>query len=322
MFARVALAFALAVAAGSASAQNYPDRPITLIVPYAAGGPSDSIARLIGQSMTTTLGQTVVIENVSGAGGTAGAARVARAQNDGYTLLIHHVALSAGASLYKSLTYDTVNDFAPIGLVNYGPYVLSAKKTLPPKDIAEFLALVKTDGRNISFGTAGNGSGSHLCNIFLEQALGTKVNQVPYRGTGPAMNDLVAGQLDVLCDQTTNSIPHLQSGNIKGYAVTSLARSPQLPNTPTVDESGIKGFEVTVWHALYAPKGTAQPIIEKLNAALEVALKDEKVLKTFEDLGTALFPAGKRGPTDLQRHLEAEVAKWRKVLADAGVPPQ
>lgn len=324
MITRIVAAGALALgfAVTPVAAQNYPDKPITLVVPYAAGGPSDTIARLVGQSISTTLGQTVLVENVAGAGGTAGAARVARAANDGYTLLIHHLALAAGASLYKSLTYDTVKDFAPIGLINYGPYVLSAKKALPPNNIAEFLAMVKKSGREMSFGTAGNGSGSHLCNLFLEQALGTKVNQVPYRGTGPAMNDLVAGQLDVLCDQTTNSIPHLQSGNIKAYAVTALERVKQLPDIPTVDESGIKGFEVTVWHALYAPRGTPQPIVDKLYAALEVALKDEKILKTFDDLGTALFPAGKRGPADTRKQLESEVAKWRKVITDAGLQPQ
>ena len=323
MLARCLAALTLPLlAAIPAAAQNYPDRPLTIVVPYAAGGPSDAIARIVGRSMTDTLGQTVIIENVSGAGGTAGAARVARAPADGYTILIHHLALAAGASLYKSLTYDTVNDFAPIGLINYGPYVLSAKKTLAPANIAEFLALVKSSGANMSFGTAGVGSGSHLCNIFLETALNVKVNQVPYRGTGPAMNDLVAGQLDVLCDQTTNSIPHINNGNIKAYAVTALQRVPQLPGTPTVDESGIKGFEVTVWHALYAPRGTPAPIVEKLYAALEVALKDAGILRTFSDLGTALFPEGKRGPAATREQLVSEVAKWKRVTSEAGVQPQ
>jgi tripartite-type tricarboxylate transporter receptor subunit TctC len=313
---------ALGALVSPAFAQNYPDRPVTLVVPYAAGGPSDVLARLIGRSMTDTLGQVVIIENVGGAGGTTGAARVARASPDGYTLLIHHLALASGASLYKSLPYDTVKDFEPIGLVNQGPFVMVSKNALPVKNIAEFLAHVKKTGKDMSFGTAGVGSGSHLCNMMLQSALGVKFNEVPYRGTGPAMNDLLAGQLDAMCDQTTNAIPQIQGERVRAYAVTALQRVPQLPNLPTMDEAGLKNFEVTVWHALYAPRGTPQPIVQKLSAALEIALKDSQILKTFADLGTTPFAEGKRGPADARAQLEREVAKWRQVITAAGVQPQ
>lgn len=322
MLRRTLLAAALsALAVAPAAAQTFPDRPITLIVPYAAGGPSDVLGRLLAQSMSQTLGQTVVIENVGGAGGTTGAGRAARATPDGYTLLIHHLALAAGATLYRNLTYDTVKDFAPIGLVNQGPFVIVSKLGIEAKTIAEFLDHVKKSGRNISFGTAGVGSGSHLCNMMLQSALGTKFNEIPYRGTGPAMNDLVAGQLDALCDQTTNSIPQIQGNRIRPYAVTATERVAQLPTLPTLQEAGLANFEVTVWHALYAPRGTPDTVIQRLNAALEVALKDQTVLARFADLGTTAYPAGRRGPAEARAQLEREVEKWRRVITEAGVAP-
>ncbi len=322
MLRRSLLAAALtAFVAAPAAAQTYPDRPVTLIVPYAAGGPSDVLGRLLAQSMSQSLGQTVVIENVGGAGGTTGAARAARAAPDGYTLLIHHLALAAGATLYRNLAYDTVKDFAPVGLVNQGPFVIVSKLGIEARTIAEFLDHVKKSGRNISFGTAGVGSGSHLCNMMLQSALGTKFNEIPYRGTGPAMNDLVAGQLDALCDQTTNSIPQIQGNRIRPYAVTATERVQQLPSLPTLHEAGLANFEVTVWHALYAPRGTPDAVIQRLNAALEVALKDQTVLARFADLGTTPYPAGRRGPAEARAQLEREVEKWRRVITEAGVAP-
>ncbi|MGU9979080.1 tripartite tricarboxylate transporter substrate-binding protein [Phreatobacter sp. HK31-P] len=323
MLGRLLTAAALTVgfALSPASAQTYPDRPITLIVPYAAGGPSDVLGRLVGQSLSQSLGQAVLIENVGGAGGTTGAARTARATPDGYTLLIHHLALAAGATLYRNLSYDTVKDFEPIGLINQGPFVIVSKNGLETKTIAEFIEHVKKTGRGVSFGTAGVGSGSHLCNMMLQSQLGVKVNEIPYRGTGPAMNDLVAGQLDALCDQTTNSIPQIQGNRIRAYAVTALQRVEQLPSLPTLHESGLANFEVTVWHALYAPRGTPAPIIQRLNAALEVALKDPTILKRLADLGTTPFPAGQRGPAEARARLESEVAKWRRVISESGFVP-
>lgn len=317
-----ALAAAFVVAASlaaPAAAQTYPDRPVTLIVPFAAGGPSDVLGRLLAQSMSQTLGQAVVIENVGGAGGTTGAARAARSAPDGYTLLIHHLALAAGASLYPNLPYDTLKDFEPVGLVNQGPFVLISKLDLPTRNIADLLAYLKAKGRDVSLAHAGVGSGAHLCNMLLQSALKVKVNEIPYRGTGPAMNDLLAGQIDVLCDQTTNSMPQIQGERVRPYAVTSTERVSQLPNLPTLQQAGLPGFEITIWHAVYAPRGTPAPVLARLNAALEVALKDPQVLARFADLGTTAYPEGRRGPAEARAQLEAEVAKWGRVIRESGV---
>lgn len=319
---RAVLGAALAALTGllsPAAAETYPDRPVTMIVPFAAGGPSDVLGRLIGQSMSRTLGQTVIIENVGGAGGTTGAARAARAPADGYTILIHHVALAAGATLYPNLPYDTLKDFAPIGLVNQGPFVMISKLDLPPRNIAELLAYLKANGRSVSLAHAGIGSGAHLCNMLLQSALQVKVNEIPYRGTGPAMNDLLAGQVDVLCDQTTNSMPQIQGNRVRSYAVTSAERVAQLPDLPTLQQAGLPGFEITIWHALYAPKGTPAPALAKLGAALEAALKDPQVLARFTDLGTTPYPEGRRGAAEARAQLESEVAKWGRVIREAGI---
>lgn len=315
----VAAAVIATAAATSAQAQTYPDKPITLVVPFAAGGPSDVIARLLGQSMSATLGQQVVIENVAGAGGTTAAGRVAKATPDGYTLLIHHVALAAGASLYPKLGYDTNAAFQPIGLVNYGPFVLAAKTGFAPNTATELFAKLKKDGPAVNVAHAGIGSGSHLCGLMLTQALGIQVTYVPYKGTGPAMNDLVGGQVDVLCDQTTNAIPQVTAGKVKAYAVTSGKRIEQLPNLPTVVEAGIPGFEVTVWHGLYAPAGTPAPVVAKLHGALQTALADATIQKRFTDLGTLLFPADQRSPEALGAYLKGEVARWSEAVTKAGV---
>lgn len=302
--------------------ENYPARPITLVVPYAAGGPSDVIARLIGQSMSATLGQQIVVENVAGAGGTTGAARVATAQPDGYTLLIHHLALAAGASLYKNLRYDTLSAFEPIGLVNYGPFVLTSKLGFPANDIAGTLAYIRQSPDKVTMAHAGVGSGSHLCNMLLQSALAVKVTEIPYRGTGPAMNDLVGGQVDLLCDQTTNAIPQIDGRRIKAFAVTSSERSKQLQNIPTMQEAGLQGFEIVQWHALYAPKGTPKPLVSKLSSALEKALNEEAIVRRFADLGTVPFPAGRRGPKETGNQLTQEVEKWGRLIREAGLNSQ
>lgn len=316
----LAAAFAIVASlAAPAAAQTYPDRPVTLIVPFAAGGPSDVLGRLLAQSMSQTLGQAVVIENVGGAGGTTGAARAARSAPDGYTLLIHHLALAAGASLYPNLPYDTLKDFEPIGLVNQGPFVLISKLELPARNIADLLAYLKAKGRDVSLAHAGVGSGAHLCNMLLQSALKVKVNEIPYRGTGPAMNDLLAGQIDVMCDQTTNSMPQIQGERVRPYAVTSTERVAQLPNLPTLQQAGLPGFEITIWHAVYAPRGTPAPVLARLHAALEVALRDPQVLARFADLGTTAYPEGRRGPAEARAQLEAEVAKWGRVIRESGV---
>ncbi len=312
---------ALTLSAGAALAQGYPAKPITLVVPFAAGGPSDAIGRLISRSMSETLGQQIVIENVAGAGGTTAAARVSKTAPDGYTLLIHHVALSAGASLYKNPGYDTTKAFEPIGLVNYGPFVLVSKKNYPVDGLPALLAKLKAEGPSTNVAHAGTGSGSHLCGLMLAQALGTKFNYVPYRGTGPALNDLVAGQVDLLCDQTTNAMGQIQGNNVKPFAVTSSQPIEQLPGIPSLS-SQIPGFELSVWHGLYGPKGMPKDVVDKLNAALQKALADAEVQKRFSDLGTLLFPADQRSPAALQARLEKEVAHWATVVKAAGVEAQ
>jgi tripartite-type tricarboxylate transporter receptor subunit TctC len=315
------IAVATAAFATPAMAQGYPSKPITLIVPYAAGGPSDSIARMVGKTMSETLGQQIIIENVAGAGGTAGASRVAKAQPDGHTLLIHHVALSAGASLYKNPGYDTVTAFEPVGLVNYGPFVVISKKDYAAQNFKELIAKVKADGQNTNVAHAGIGSGAHLCGIMLEQALGSKFNYVPYRGTGPALNDIVGGQVDLLCDQTTNSLPQIQAGTVKAFAVTAPQPISQLPNLPTV-ASEAPGFDLSVWHGIYGPKGMPKEAVDKLNAALQKALADTEIQKRFTELGTLLFPADQRSPAALQAKLEREVKHWATVVKAANVEPQ
>jgi tripartite-type tricarboxylate transporter receptor subunit TctC len=315
------IAVATAAFTAPAFAQGYPVKPITIIVPYAAGGPSDSIARIVSRSMSETLGQQIIVENVAGAGGTAGAARVAKASADGYTLLIHHVALSAGAALYKNPGYDTVTAFEPVGLVNYGPFVVISKKDYAAQNLKELLVRFKAEGPKTNVAHAGVGSGSHLCGIMLGQALGTSFNYVPYRGTGPALNDVVGGQVDILCDQTTNALPQIQASTVKAYGVTSPQPISQLPTLPTV-ASEVAGFDLSVWHAIYGPKGMPKDVIDKLNAALQKALADAEIQRRFTDLGTVLFTADQRSPTALQAKLEREVKHWAGVVKAAGIEQQ
>ena len=315
----VAAAFALVACQGPSFAQTFPTRVVTLVVPFAAGGPSDAIARLLGQSMSGTLKQQVIIENVAGAGGTTGAARLAKAPPDGHTILIHHVALAAGASLYKNLPYDTLKDLEPVGLVNFGPMVLTSKKDYPAKDGKDIIAKLKADGPKTTIAHAGVGSNSHLCGLLLQQALGVKLTEVAYRGTGPAMNDLMGGQVDALCDQSTNAVPQIQGNTIKAYAVTSRARLDVLPDLPTVIEAGLPDFEFVIWHGLYAPKGTPAAVIGTLNKALQAALEDRTVRARFADVGTQVFQSEQRSPEAHRARLEKEVATWREVIGKSGV---
>jgi len=317
----LAAAVALTCSSAVVLAQSYPTRVITLVVPFAAGGPSDAVARHIAQSMSGTLKQQVVIENVAGAGGTTGAARVAKAQPDGYTLLIHHVALAASPSLYKALSFDPLKDFTPLGLINFGPMVLVAKKDYPSNDAKEILAKLKADGSKTTIAHAGVGSNSHLCGLLLQQALGTKLTEVAYRGTGPAMTDLMGGQVDVLCDQTTNAVPQITGSTLKAYAVTSQRRLDVLPNLPTMIEAELPDFEFIIWHGLYAPKGTPNNIVDELNKALKVAIADSTVKARFAEVGTDVFPSEELTPEAHKTRLEKEVAKWRYAISKAGISP-
>jgi tripartite-type tricarboxylate transporter receptor subunit TctC len=314
-----ALAIATLLVPGLASAQDYPTRPVTVIVPFAAGGPSDTIARLTSEYMGRSLGQQFVIENVGGAGGTIGAARVARSAPDGYTLLVTHITLPASATLYKNLPYNTADSFEAVGLINMGPYALIARKDYAPNSATELLATLRKDGDKVRMGHAGVGSASHLCTLLLGSAAGFKPTDVPYRGTGPAMQDLVAGNIDVMCDQTTNSLPQIQGKAVKAYAVTSIKRVPQLPALPTLGESGAKSFHMPVRHGIYAPKGTPKAIVDKLNGALQKAVSDPAVIARFEQLSNYPFPPELRSPEAHAPRFKADVAKWREVITAAGV---
>lgn len=302
----------------AAQAQDYPNKVITVIVPFSAGGPTDTVARLVAQSMSNTLKQQVIIENVGGAGGTLGAGRVARAAPDGYTLLLHHIGHATSATLYRKLPYDTINDFEPIGLITDVPMTMVAKKDLPPKDMKELIAYVQQNKDKVSYGNAGVGAASHLCGLMFMSAIKAQMTTVAYKGTGPAMNDLLGGQIDLLCDQTTNTTGQIKGGKIKAYAVTTKTRVPSLSDLPTMDEAGIKDFEVTIWHGLYAPKGTPKAAIDKLVPALQAALKDPNVVQRFQELGTEPVSQDRATPAALGAHLKAEIAKWAPVIKAAG----
>lgn len=301
-----------------ALAQEYPNKTITVVVPFAAGGPTDTVARLVAQSMSKTLGQQLIIENVGGAGGTLGAARVAKSANDGYTLLLHHIGQATSVALYRKLPYDTMNDFETIGLITDVPMTIVAKNDLAPKTLQELIAYVKANGDKVSYANAGIGSASHLCGMMFMSAINTQVTTVAYKGTGPAMNDLLGGQVDFMCDQTTNTTGQIKGGKIKAYAVTTLTKVASLNDLPTVDSAGVKGFEVAVWHGLYAPKGTPTAAITKLNGALKAALKDPNVVQRFADLGTEPVPEAKVDPAAHKAFLKAEIDKWTPVIQKAG----
>ena len=316
----VAAAAALPWYVGAVVAQDvYPSKPITLIVPAAAGGPTDTVARLVAESMGRTLGQTVIVENLGGAGGTVGMARVGKAAPDGYTVAVWHIAHATAPSLYDTLKYDVVNDFDHIGRITDVPMTLVSKAALTTNTVGELLTWIKQQGDKATYGHAGVGSASHLCALMLMKELGVKMQGVPYRGTGPAMNDLLGGQFDVMCDQTTNTTNQIKDGKIKGYAVTTKTRVSSLPNLPSLDQSGVAGFEVSAWHALWAPKGLPKDVTDKLVSALQVALKDAKIIERFASLGTEPVKPEQATPAALKAHLSAEVPKWGAVIKAAGV---
>lgn len=305
--------------AGHTYAQDYPTKPITMIMPYSAGGPGDTLARLVAQSMTKTLKQQVLIENVAGAGGTIGSARVANASPDGYSLLMIHVSHATNPALYPKLRYDSIKDFEPIGLVADLPMVFVAKKDMPAKDFKGLIDYVKTNKEKVNYGHAGIGSASHLCGLLFFSTIQTAVTTVPYKGSGPAMNDLLGGNVDFMCDQTVNVVSHLKSGKIKGYAVASKEKSPALPELPTVSGSGLPGFELNIWYGVFAPKGTPKPVVDKLVGSLQEAMKDPTVKARFADLGAVPVSAERARPEALQTLLKAEIDKWGPIIKKAGV---
>lgn len=308
----------LAVLAAATTAQAFPTKPITVVVPFAAGGPSDTIARLFAASMGQKLGGQIIVENLAGAGSTVGIGRVAKAEPDGHTLLLSHISHATTASLYRRLAYDPVADFAPIGMVTDGAFVLVAKKDFPADTVAQLFATMKAEGDKLSYAHAGVGSGSHLCGLMLMGKLGVKMTQIPYRGTGPAMNDLVSGKVDILCDQITSALPQINGKVIKAYAVTSAEPVRGLA-LPTLAASGLPGFQVSVWHGLYAPKGTPPAVVATLNKALKEALKDPMIRQRLEQLSTDPATEAQADPAFLGKHLVAEIAAWKKVIDAAGV---
>jgi tripartite-type tricarboxylate transporter receptor subunit TctC len=314
-------AFVVAGLPSLATAQGaWPDKAITMVVPYAAGGPTDAGARLIAIPMGKTLGKAVIVDNTVGAGGTLGTARVVRATPDGYTILMHHLGMSTAPALYKKLPFDPLKDFEYIGQVMDVPMTLLSRKDFPANNFAELLAYVKTHKEKVTIANAGAGAVSQLCGLLLSHQMGVPLTQVPYRGSGPALNDLMGGQVDLLCDQTTQTVPVIQAGNrAKVFGVTTLKRLPTIPNVPTLDEQGLKGFEVIVWNGLYAPKGTPKPVLDKLNNALKVALQDAGVKKRMSELSVEVVPLSKATPESLRSLLESEIPRWSKTLRAAGV---
>jgi tripartite-type tricarboxylate transporter receptor subunit TctC len=307
------------LAPGAVWGQGYPTKVITIIVPFAAGGPTDTVARLLAQAMGKTLGQQIIVENVGGAGGTIGATRAAKASPDGYTLLLHHIGMATAPALYRKLPYRPIEDFEPIGLITDVPMTLVAKKDFPAKDLKELVAYVKKNKDKVSYANAGLGAASHLCGMLFMSAIETDLTTVPYKGTGPAMNDLLGGQVDFMCDQTTNTTSQIKAGKIKVYGVTTKTRVPSLPEVPTLHEAGLANFEVAIWHGLYAPKGTPKPVVDKLAAALQEALKDPLVKTRFAELGTEPVATERARPEALRRHLALELEKWAPIIKKAGV---
>ncbi len=297
----------------------YPDRPITLVVPFAAGGPTDVVARMIAIPMGKSLGQTVLVENTVGAGGTIAANKVAKSTPNGYTIFIHHMGMATAPALYKKLSFDPLHDFEYIGQVVDVPMTLLARKDFPAANFAELQTYLKANKDKVSLANAGLGAVSHLCGLLFQSQIGVELNTIPYKGTGPAMNDLLGGQVDLLCDQTTQTVPMIKEGRIKVYGVTTLNRLAALPNVPTLDEQGLKGFEVKVWHGMYAAKGTPKPILDKLNTALRAAMQDANVKQRLADLSCDIAPLDKITPAGLKNHLEAEIAKWTPVIKKAGI---
>ena len=301
---------------------EYPEKQITMVVPYAPAGSTDVMGRMLAQTMSKNLGQPVVVDNTGGAGGTIGALRVVRAPADGYTILFHNMAQAASPALYSKLTYDPVVDFAPIGMVNDVPMVLVARKDFPANSLQGLIDYIKANPGKLNFANAGIGSTSNLCEVLMKSSLAANWTSVSYKGTGPALNDLLAGQVDVICDQPASTLQHIKGGNLKALAVATKERISSLPQTPTFSQSGMPGFELTVWHGLYAPKGTPKPVIDRLVASLGAALKDPILAQRFNEMDAMIVPPSSATPTYLAKFLKGDVERWKIALKNAGVKPE
>jgi tripartite-type tricarboxylate transporter receptor subunit TctC len=317
---RMLMAFGvLSSAAGLALAQAFPSKTITMVVPFTAGGPTDTVARGLANGMSKSLGQTVVVENVGGAGGTVGATRAKNAQPDGYMILLHHIGMSTAPALYRKLAFNPQTDFETIGLVVDVPMTLIARSDFPAKDFAELITYTKANKAMINFANAGVGSASHLCGLMFMSAIDTDFTTVPFKGTADAMNALLGKQVDLLCDQTTNTTSQITGNTVKAYAITSRQRAATLPSLPTMDEAGLKGFQVGVWHGVYAPKGTPKAAIDKLNEAVRAGARDPDFVRRMGELGATVYPVEQISPAALSTQLKNEVEKWGVVIKKAGV---
>ncbi len=316
---RLLLATAAALLATAASA--FPDKPITIVVPFAAGGPTDKVARDFAEALRKPLGgATVVVENVGGAGGTLGAGKVAKATPDGHTLLLFHIGMSTTPNLYRKLSYNSLNDFEYLGMINDVPMTLIGRPTLPANNYAELVQWLNANRGKVNLANAGLGAASHLCGLMFQSSVKIDMTTVPYKGTAPAMTDLLGGQVDIMCDQTTNTTSQIAGGRVKAYAVSTSTRvnTPVLANLPTLEESGLKGFNVSIWHGLYAPKGTPQPVVDKLNAALKEALRDPEFIKRQEALGAVVVTDNRTNPAEHKKFVASEIEKWGAVIKAAG----
>ena len=320
MMKRFALTAVSMLLASTASAQAWPEKPVTFVVPFAAGGPTDKVARDLAEAMRKPLGGQIIIENVAGAGGTLGHTKVAKAAPDGYTLLVAHVAMSTAPALYRNLQYKTLDDFEYLGLINEVPMTLIGRPTLPAGNYAELTKWIAANQGKINLANAGLGSASHLCGLLFQSTVKVDMTTVPYKGTGPAMTDLIGGQVDLMCDQTTNTTSQIEGGKVKAFAVTSPKRlsPPALKNLPTLDEAGLKGFNVSIWHGIYAPKGTPKAVLDKVNAALKTALKDADFHKRQEALGAVIVTDNRVNPAEHKKWVESEIGKWGPVIKAAG----
>jgi tripartite-type tricarboxylate transporter receptor subunit TctC len=308
--------------ASGAVAQDYPNRHLTMVVPFAAGGPTDVLARHLAQAMSGTLKQQVVIENVGGAGGTLGTARVAKAQGDGYTVLLMHIGIATAPALYRKLPYDALGDLEPVGRVADVPMTMVARKTLPPNSLKEFLTYASANKDKLNYANAGVGSSSHLCGLLFMNKIGMNFSTVPYKGNAPAMTDLIGGQVDLMCDQTTNTTEQIRSGTVKVYGVTSKTRLPSLPDLPTLDEQGLSGFEVVAWYGMWAPKGTPKAALDTLNRSLQAAIADATFGSRMADLGAVPATAVQATPDSLRGFLKSEIDSWGAVIKQAGIVPE
>ncbi len=315
---RLAFGFVISAVATVAAAQQYPTHSVNMLVPYAAGGPTDTVARVVAQAMLKPMGQTVIVENRPSAGGIIAPEAVKNAKPDGYTILIHHIGMATTPTLYRQLRFNPLTDFEYIGLINEVPMTIIANEKVPAKDLKEFLAYLRANKDKVSYANAGIGAASHLCGMLFMSAIQLDLLTVPYKGTGPAMNDLLGGQVTFMCDQTTTTTSQIKSGKVKAYGITSAKRVASLPDLPTLQEQGLKGADVGIWHGLYAPKGTPKPVLDKLVSALQTALADADVQKRFADLGAVTYGKERQTPAALEAHLKAEIAKWAPLIKKAG----